>query len=153
MGEELHYDKNGNITTVTDLAGSQRNKTFGYDALNRLTSAQATGLGINETYTYDPLNNLRSRVTGGQTLTYNYDATNKLTAIMQGASPIDTFQYDIRGNVTNKNGTNLYFDQKNQLTEIQGFGSYAYDASGRRVRKTPTSRQRRPTTSTARPGS
>jgi YD repeat-containing protein len=134
LSEDYTYDANGNITQVTDLAGGPRTKVFGYDALNRLSSAQATGLWGTESYTYDPLNNLRTRITGGQTLTYNYDASNRLGSISGGTG--STFVYDNRGNVINKNGANLVFDQKNQLTQIPGYGDYAYDAAGRRVMKT-----------------
>lgn len=134
VSEDYIYDANGNITKVNDLAGGLRSKVFDYDALNRLSSAQAPGLWGTESYTYDPLNNLRTRITGGQTLTYNYDAFNRLGSISGGAG--STFVYDNRGNVINKNGINLVFDQKNQLTQIQGYGSYAYDAAGRRVKKT-----------------
>ena len=139
LSEDLSYDANGNITAVTDLTGGPRGKSFGYDELNRLTSAQATGLWGSETYTYDPINNLRTRLSAGQALTYNYDVTNKLASISNGASTVSSFQYDNRGNVTNKNGTNLLFDLKNQLTQIPGYDSYAYDAAGRRVTKTPAS--------------
>ncbi|WP_081700034.1 hypothetical protein [Rhodanobacter sp. OR87] len=139
LSEDFTYDVNGNITQVTDLAGGPRSKTFGYDALNRLTSATANGLWGTESYTYDPINNLRTRLSAGQTFSYNYDATNKLTDIFNGASPVDSFVYDNRGNVINKNGVSLVFDQKNQLTQIPGYDSYAYDASGRRVSKTPAS--------------
>ncbi len=38
------YDENGNILSIVDpLAGGTQTQTFGYDALNRLTSAQAVG--------------------------------------------------------------------------------------------------------------
>ena len=139
LSEDFSYDANGNITTVTDLTGGPRNKSFGYDALNRLTSAQAAGLWGSETYSYDPLNNLRTRLSAGQTLTYNYDVTNKLTGISNGTSTVNSFLYDNRGNVTSKNGNSLVFDQKNQLTQIPGYDSFAYDAAGRRVTKTPAS--------------
>jgi YD repeat-containing protein len=135
LSEDLDYDKNGNITAVTDLAGGPRTKAFGYDALNRLTSARSGGLAINETYAYDPLNNLRSRLVGGQTLAYNYDASNRLASITNGASALSSYVYDNRGNVINNNGVNLTFDQKNQLTQIGGTDTYAYDAAGRRVSK------------------
>ncbi|MDE2157044.1 MAG: hypothetical protein KGJ32_14330, partial [Xanthomonadaceae bacterium] len=139
LSEDYGYDADGNITTVTDLAGGPRSKSFSYDALNRLTNAQANGLWGTEAYTYDPLNNLRTRLSAGQTLTYNYDATNKLTSLTNGASTVDSFLYDNRGNVTGKNGMSLLFDQQNQLTQAVGYDSYAYDASGRRVTKTPAS--------------
>jgi len=133
LSEDFAYDPNGNISTVTDLAGGPRNKSFGYDALNRLTSANAAGLWGAQTYTYDALNNLRTLQTGSQTSTYTYDPTNKLASI-SGAQSV-SYTYDPRGNVATKNGTNLVFDQKNQLTQIAG-STYGYDASGRRVSKT-----------------
>ena len=139
LSEDYAYDANGNITSINDLANGTRTKTFGYDTLNRLTSAQANNLWGTETYAYDPLNNIRSRVSGGQTFTYNYDATNRLTGITQGASSVVTLGYDNRGNVNNRNGVALNFDQKNQLTSSQGYDSYAYDAAGRRVMKAPAS--------------
>ena len=139
LSEDFVYDPNGNITNINDLAGGPRTKSFGYDALNRLTSAQAAGLWGTETYSYDPLNNIRSRVSDGQTYSYNYDATNRLASITNGSATAFSFGYDNRGNVTTKNTTSLVFDQKNQLTQIPGLDSYAYDASGRRVLKTPTS--------------
>jgi YD repeat-containing protein len=137
VSEDYAYDANGNISTINDLAGGLRSKVFGYDTLNRLTQAQATNLWGTESYTYDPLNNIRSRISGGQTFTYNYDATNRLASITQGATSVITLQYDTRGNVNNRNGTALTFDAKNQLTSVQGYDTYAYDASGRRVLKTP----------------
>ncbi|TPG03900.1 RHS repeat protein [Rhodanobacter glycinis] len=138
LSEDVSYDANGNITNVTDLAGGPRTKAFSYDDLNRLSTATATGLWGSEAYTYDALNNLRSRTSASQTSTYNYDPSNKLASITNGASTVDSFQYDNRGNVTSKNGAILAFDQKNQLTQIVGYDDYAYDAAGRRVMKTPT---------------
>jgi hypothetical protein len=136
LSEDLAYDPNGNISTVTDLAGGPRNKSFGYDALNRLTSANAAGLWGTQAYTYDALNNLRTLQTGSQTSTYHYDPTNKLASISSGATTLTSYLYDTRGNVTGKNAATLVFDQKNQLTQIAGSDTYAYDASGRRVSKT-----------------
>lgn len=137
LSEDLVYDANGNITNINDLATGQRTKSFGYDGLNRLTSAQAGNLWGAESYAYDPLNNIQTRTTGGQTYAYNYDAANLLRSITLAGSPVNTFGYDPRGNVTNKNGNTLVFDALNQLLQIPSFGSYAYDAAGRRVQKTP----------------
>lgn len=139
LSEDYSYDANGNIGTINDLAGGPRSKVLSYDTLNRLTQAQANGLWGTESYSYDPLNNIRSRVSGGQTFTYNYDATNRLGSITQGATSVVALQYDNRGNVNNRNGAALNFDQKNQLTSVQGYDSYAYDAAGRRVMKAPAS--------------
>ncbi|MGN6226880.1 MAG: chitinase N-terminal domain-containing protein, partial [Dyella sp.] len=83
----------------------------------------------------DPLNNIASRTGNSTTVTYSYDATNRLTGLSDGT----TFGYDPRGNVVNKNGVVLGFDAKNQLQNVGGSVAYAYDASGRRVSKTPSS--------------
>ncbi len=138
LSEDIVYDKNGNITELDDLGddGGIRDKTFGYDALNRLTSATAGALWGTETYAYDPINNLRKRVNGSQSTTYNYDSRNRLSSLTGAGAT--TFGYDLRGNVTSKGGVTLNFDQKNQLLSLPGI-SYAYDAAGRRVSKTPTS--------------
>jgi YD repeat-containing protein len=137
LSEDLVYDPNGNITNINDLTTGQRTKSFGYDGLNRLTSAQAVNLWGAENYTYDSVNNIQTRTTGGQTYTYNYDATNLLRSITLAGVPVNTFGYDPRGNVTSKNGNTLVFDALNQLLQVPGFDSYAYDAAGRRVQKTP----------------
>jgi YD repeat-containing protein len=137
LSEDLDYDKNGNITTVSDLSDpgdGRRSKSFGYDDLNRLTSATATNLWGTESYHYDPLNNIRERVGNSSTFTYNYDPTNKLASISGAGN--SSFGYDNRGNVTSRNGNTLQFDQKNQLAQIEGLASYSYDAAGRRVMKT-----------------
>jgi YD repeat-containing protein len=137
LSEDLSYDKNGNILNVVDLTSGKRSKAFGYDALNRLTSATASGLWGTQTFSYDALNNLRTLTTGSQTSTYNYGPTsNLLASITSGASTLNSYLYDTRGNVTGKNAATLAFDQKNQLTGIAGSADYAYDASGRRVTKT-----------------
>lgn len=138
LSEDFAYDANGNITGVTDLAGGPRSKSFGYDALNRLTAAQASGLWGAESYTYDPLSNISSRTSGGQTFAYNYDGANHLASITSGGSTINSFGYDTRGNLTSKNSSTLVFDARNQLLQIPGISNYAYDANGRRVVKTPT---------------
>ncbi|MEY2168377.1 MULTISPECIES: hypothetical protein [unclassified Rhodanobacter] len=138
LQEALTYDADGNITAVTDPSGL-RTKSFGYDDLNRLTSATAANLYGTESYTYDPINNLRTRLTGGQTLTYNYDATNKLASITQGASTIDSLRYNAQGDTIAQNSTTLAFDAKHQLTSLPGVESYTYDAAGRRVVKQPAS--------------
>ncbi|RAO75911.1 chitinase N-terminal domain-containing protein [Dyella jiangningensis] len=135
LSEDLAYDKNGNITKLTDIAGGLRTKEMSYDALNRLTQAKADGLWGTESYAYDPVNNIRQRMTAGQAFDYNYDGTNRLMTITQAGNAVMTLGYDDRGNVTNKNGNALLFDAKNQLTSIPGYGSHYYDASGRRVQK------------------
>lgn len=143
LSEDFTYDNNGNITNVTDLVNGQRTKAFGYDALNRLTSATATGLYGTENYTYDALNNLRTRLTGGDTLTLNYNGNNQLAGVSQSTGGGTTYGYDTQGNrnslISGSTTTNYSFDTENQLLQVSGVESYAYDAAGRRIAKTAAS--------------
>jgi len=140
LSEDFVYDANGNITNVNDLVNNARTKSFAYDALNRLTNATANGLYGTETYTYDALNNLRSRLTGGNTLTLNYNANNQLTSVSEGANTITVYGYDPQGNRNSLSSggttTNYTFDAEDQLLQVSGVGGYAYDAKGRRIAKT-----------------
>ena len=142
INEGFAYDANGNITNVNDQVNGQRTKAFTYDALNRLSNATASNLYGTESYTYDALNNLRSRLTGGNALTLNYNATNQLASVSQGASTTTTYGYDNQGNrnsLSSGGVTAAYtFDAENQLLQVSGVESYAYDANGRRVMKTAT---------------
>ncbi|WP_448097665.1 hypothetical protein [Luteibacter yeojuensis] len=135
ISEQFDYDKNANVSQITDLMGGQRSKVLGYDQLNRLTSAYAEKLWGNETYTYDTVNNIRSLTNSGGNNVYNYDTLNLLRSINH-AGTVENFQYDPRGNTTG-NGRNatMVFDQANRLTSIAGKGTYLYDAAGRRVKK------------------
>ena len=54
------YDGNGNVLTLLDQRpGGNETRTLAYDALNRMTQADAPGLLGFETYRYDALDNLR----------------------------------------------------------------------------------------------
>ncbi|WP_250628644.1 RHS repeat domain-containing protein [Pinirhizobacter soli] len=137
VSEDLAYDANANITQITDLTnGGLRDKTFGYDGINRLTSASAPNLWGAENYSYDALNNISSLTSNGMVNTYNYDGSHRLASISQGSSSIGTFGYDARGNVVNHNSANLVFDEANRLVQSVGMDAYAYDARGRRVKRT-----------------
>jgi len=138
--EVLGYDNNANLLNDLDYVTGQRGKSFTYDGVNRLKTAQ--GSWGTESYTYDALNNLRTRAItapASTTNTYTYSYTNnQLQSITTSAgTTLDSFGYDTRGNETNKNGNILTFDMKDQLTQIQGYDSYLYDASGRRITTTP----------------
>jgi len=138
--QDLSYDENANLLSSTDLTPSgTRDKTLTYDGLNRLTRADAPQLWGTETYSYDPLNNIRTMAGDGITRTYHYDSNNLLASISNGSTTLHSFVYDPRGNTVQKDAMSLVFDQANRLTQVAGTASYAYDASGRRVKKTPGS--------------
>jgi len=142
VSQDFGYDKDANLISVGDLVDHRRDKVYGYDALNRLSQAQAPNLWGTESYTYDPLNNIRQHALGTSVSLAQIDAANRQVGMIIGGSPVRTYAYDSRGNLISRidNAANLTetrtFDLKNQLTDIPGVAHYDYDASGRRVKKT-----------------
>lgn len=140
IDQTLTYDAADNILGIVDSVNTQRSKTFTYDALNRLATAESLLWG-KDTYHYDVLNNitgidtLRSGVTTGRS--YNYGASNRLDSITTMDGETTTYGYDVRGNVTNRANQVMAFDLADRLSAIAGIASYAYDANGRRVKRTP----------------
>jgi YD repeat-containing protein len=135
VSEGYFYDPAGNITAISDAVGTgQRARTFTYDELNRLTGASSPGLWGNETYRYDALNNIQSVTNSGGVSTYNYNGLNQLATISVNGSPIHSYTYDNRGNVTLRDSQALAFDVANRVLSVGTLGDYMYDAAGRRVK-------------------
>jgi RHS repeat-associated protein len=130
------YNPVGNRTSLTDRRGSQ---AFGYDSLDRLTSASHPLLGTPQAFAYDAVGN---RTTGGSVV----NAGNQLTADATFA-----YQYDDNGNLTRKtllatgNFSQYTYDAENRLTKVEDFvagnptpaftSTYRYDGLGRRIEK------------------
>ena len=130
------YNPVGNRTSLTDRRGAQ---AFGYDTLDRLTSASHPLLATPQAFAYDPVGN---RTTGGSVV----NAGNQLTADSSFA-----YQYDDNGNLTRKtllatgNFTAYTYDAENRLTKVEDFAAgnptatatsiYRYDGLGRRIEK------------------
>ena len=130
------YNNVGNRTSLTDRRGSQ---AFGYDQLDRLTSASHPLLLDSQAFAYDAVGN---RTTGGTVV----NVGNQLTADANFA-----YQYDDNGNLTRKtllatgHYTQYTYDVENRLTQVQEFAvgnptaittsTYRYDGLGRRIEK------------------
>ena len=132
---------NGNVFGITNYKDANRNQTFTYDVLNRLTSAQNAGTDCNQTtsnsktkywgngYSYDAWGNLLNKTItkcGAENLNVTALANNQLSG----------YGFDAAGNMTTDLTDNitLVFDQENRLTGANGY-TYTYDADGNRVRK------------------
>ncbi len=141
---EYLYNGVGNRTGLTDRRGTQ---TFGYDTLDRLTSASHPLLLDPQSFAYDAVGN---RTTGGSLV----NPGNQLTA-----DAIYTYQYDDNGNLTRKtlpttgNYTQYSYDAENRLTQVQEFAAgnptavttstYRYDGLGRRIEKVANGQTKR----------
>ena len=141
------YDARAKVTSVIDAAISGNNRSYGYDALGRMTSA--SGPWGSSTAGYDVLNNIRSRNLGSRNITVNYDiAKNRANqsadsiSTGSGGTGTRTVDYDIRGNVTTLGTLAMTYDYSDQPTNISGtangigsaYGSYLYDGNLKRVR-------------------
>lgn len=137
------YDASGNMITRSDVLTSARSETFGYDALDRLTSAG--GLYGSISYSLDANANRTSRTIGSVTETYTYAAgTNRLTGVTSSAGTRSFAQLASGHTASDDRGGGdvlLYaYDDEGRLTGITRQGSptasYAYDFRGRRVQRT-----------------
>ena len=90
------YDTLGNVLELTDPLRPGEDRSFGYDALNRLTSAQGRwGQG---TLSYDAWGNLRSLNLGANTERYEYNGLRLRTRI-HNETTSSWYTHDVFGNV------------------------------------------------------
>jgi YD repeat-containing protein len=138
------YNNVGNRTSLTDRRGAQ---TFGYDTLDRLTSASHPLLLDPQTFAYDPVGNR----------TTNSSVTNVGNQLTADAN--FTYQYDENGNLTRKtllatgNYMQYTYDAENRLIQVQEFtagnpspvttSTYRYDGLGRRIEKVANGQTKR----------
>lgn len=97
------------LSAVSDESGVTT--TYGYDALNRLTSANSSGNGTTDArkYSYDAVGNRISQTINGVTTDYKYDLSN---GTMTGGSL--TYTFDDDGSLTRRSdGLTLSYDAAN----------------------------------------
>ena len=122
---------NGNVHSIADQLNSSRTQNFGYDQLNRLTSAQTSGTAWGNTYFMDAWGNLtqKNQIAGKAAGEY-------LQATALSNNSLAGYTYDAGGNMTNDGIHNYQFDAENQVTTVDGGAAiYSPGADGQRVRK------------------
>jgi len=123
------YDADGNINAINNVLDGTKNKSFGYDALDRLNSA--TGSWGSVSWTYDGVGN---RLTEGSN-NYTYGPnTNQL----MGANGI-SYGYDNDGNTVTQGAIQYIYNQNQRLIQVNNgavTANYAYNGNGQRVIKT-----------------
>ncbi|MCL4393974.1 MAG: hypothetical protein M1482_04065 [Chloroflexi bacterium] len=129
------YDNVGNITQITDAVRNEVT-TFGYDDLDRLTSASIAGV-YSHAWQYDSTGNIIQRTEDSTPVTYTYgDNEHQPHAVT--AVGARTFDYDANGDMIRRAGDELTYDEENRLTRVVAAGVtsvFTYDGDGNRVKK------------------
>jgi len=130
---------NGNVMAIINNMDGTRSQTFGYDALNRIsTGASLNTSGTNcwgEQYGYDAWGNLRTI-----SLPSGYSGCaqpDNLNVSVSTQNQIAGYTYDAAGNVSVIPGTGggtYTYNAENQMTTTAGI-TYTYDGDGKRVEK------------------
>lgn len=132
-----NYDPIGNVLSRTD-ATQGLVETFGYDALNRLTSAQI-GSNAAVTYGYDAIGNIKTKSDVG---TYSYGPSGGAAPhrVQSIAGSLNTsFGYDANGNQTSGAGRTITWTSFNMPATVTEGGktiSFTYDVNHNRITQT-----------------
>jgi RHS repeat-associated protein len=137
-GFTYSYDNAFRITGITDTDNAALSQSYGYDALDRLTSA--TGTGLNETWTYDANGN-RQTQGGATSSTYTgATASNQLASISGVLTR--TYAYAASGQTTSYGGNTFTYMDSGRLGSVSNSGGttgYIFNALGQRAKKSATS--------------
>ena len=156
------YDKMDRPTSITTSQGSTQelslsykynaagdvvsinSESFGYDALDRLTSS--TGAWGTTTYSYDAAGNMvqKQQNSSSSATRYTYNSMDELVRSSTTSGAAATYSYDGDGNLVIKNdGTNVWtyiYNAEGEMTKVLENGvmvqQNSYDGEGRRVEQT-----------------
>jgi len=134
------YSENGLVQSRADYA-TGRSEVFEYDSLNRLRFWQLDqgGTQRNTEYQYDVLGNLEHVLLDGQVTEDNqYGGFSAGPHAITLSSLHGELAYDARGRRTDGLGKHIAyttFDLPREITTAGGVTTFAYDASGARVKK------------------
>jgi RHS repeat-associated protein len=126
---------NGNVMTIADNLQANRTQTFGYDNLNRISTAQSAATSgpdcWGQSFGYDAWANLLTETVtkcSGTQLSVGVNSQNRITN--------SGITYDPSGDMLT-DGVNTYtYDGENRISTVNGTGStYTYDPEGQRVLK------------------
>jgi len=131
----------GHVYGITNNLDTTRSQTFGYDQLNRITSAQTTSTYSaspahcwGETYSVDAWGNLNSVAAPGNSAYNGCSQESGFATTADGNNHIPLWTYDASGNATSDGFANYQWDAESQLKSAAGV-TYTYDGDGRRVSK------------------
>ena len=137
---DIAFDAASRIVGIAEMGNPANANTYGYDNLDRLTSAVLPSAGYG--YGYDAVGNRTTKMVGGTVHSYAYSPTsNRIASVTSTSSPARFFVFDANGSTT-ADGVNTYaYDARGrmvQATSSIGATAYQVNALGQRVRKTNT---------------
>jgi len=134
----IGYDAASRIGFISELGNAANINNYGYDNVDRLTSAVTPGTSYG--YTYDLVGNRRSKTVGASTDTLDYSTTtNRIATLTPGTGPVRSFVFDANGSTTNDGVSTYAYDTRGrmvQATSVIGPTNYQVNALGQRIRKT-----------------
>jgi RHS repeat-associated protein len=136
---------NGNVISITNNRDTTRSQAFGYDTLNRISSAQTTSNFSTspancwgEQFHYDQWANFLSISVSSSA--YTGCSQQSLSILVNGSNQISSpagYVYDADGNLTTvpaPGAASYAYNAENQMTSTAGV-NYTYDGNGKRVEK------------------
>jgi YD repeat-containing protein len=132
--QNLSYTWDGadNITALTSLGSLGSTQNFGYDALHRLWTAEASPYG-GLSYDYDALGNRLTETKNGELASYQYPPESHRLGSITG-SVSQHFLYDENGNTVDNSRFGFVYRQNNCLRIVTSGGAtvaeYRYNGRG-----------------------
>lgn len=141
LGERwsYEYDASGNRVKTVDANGNDSipvddgTTVYSFDAVNRLVGVNYSDATPDASFTYDGNSNRLSMTDGAGTETYTYDDLNRLGTIKRGSEVTNAYFYDQEGNINNRNGLLIDYDDDGRASEADvgpGRAHFSYDPAG-----------------------
>lgn len=126
-------DSSGNILAIQDQLDHAYDRTFAYDDLHRLVTANSgAALWGSGSYSYDRMGNLQSLSLGTRTSTFSYQGTlPKLANVVENGTARGV-SYDPAGNEIGTGAETFNYSPRNHMAGKDGF-SFGYDGRGIRT--------------------
>lgn len=128
------YDDALRVTGITDTVNSANSYSYGYDDLDRLTSASKTGTSYG--WTYDANGNRLSQTsTAASTYTVS-NTSNQIDAISGALSR--TYAYDAAGNTLTYSNVTATYNNRGRMKTLQKASTtatYVYNALGQFIKQ------------------
>jgi RHS repeat-associated protein len=129
---QIGWDIQSRVQSMTDLANSALNATYGYDALDRVTSAMQGSATWG--YSFNGTGDRLTSTVNGATTNYGYFTGSHKLQSLSGAQT-KSYSMDAAGNMTSDGVTTWTYASNNRPTQA-GTTTFLINALGQRVKKT-----------------